>query len=339
MDCSFIKNISDPSIKTILLCGCGGGFDFTHSSILIPLLKNLKKKLIFASFSFTEQSLLPQNSKLYYQFKNERANCHIVKSDKSWNDKKIEKIEAPEVHFIKVLNQNYPEEEHFIYSMEATYYNTKMLKELYEKIINDNEIDAIITIDGGSDSLMKGNEYSLGSIVEDSVTISAISNIKLKRIKQKILGCIGMGCDRFHGVSDAATFRAISELKRSDGFLGGIIIETNHEGYKLYKKIINETNTKQEFHSIIANSVLASIEGSNIVPQAIQHRVSPEMDFWPLMGIFWFFNCEKVKERSEICKVIEYEDDPLQVISKYRQSIQILPMENLPKTNIAFVFN
>ena len=216
--------------------------------------------------------------------------------------------------------------------MDASYYNTKMLKELYEKIINDNEIDAIITIDGGNDSLMKGNEYSLGSIVEDSVTISAISNIKLKRIKQKILGCIGMGCDRFHGVSDAATFRAISELKRSGGFLGGIIIETNHEGYKLYKKIVNETNTKQKFHSIIANSIVASVEGSNIIPQAIKERVSPEMDFWPLMGIFWFFNCEKVKERSEICKVIEDKDDPLQAIKKYRESIKILPMENLPIT-------
>lgn len=112
--------------------------------------------------------------------------------------------------FYESLNQNYPEEEHFIYSMSATYYNIKMLKELYEKIINDNEIDAIITIDGGSDSLMKGNEFSLGSIVEDSVTISSISNIKLIRIKQKILGCIGIGCDRFHGVSDAATFRTIS---------------------------------------------------------------------------------------------------------------------------------
>ena len=253
--------------------------------------------------------------------------------------KKIEKIEAPEVHFIKVLNQNYPEEEHFIYSMDANYYNTKMLKELYEKIIIDNEIDAIITIDGGSDSLMKGNEYLLGSIVEDSVTISAISNIKLERIKQKILGCIGMGCDRFHGVSDASTFRAISELKRSDGFLGGIIIETNHEGYKLYKKIINETNTKQEFHSIIANSVIASVEGSNIVPQAIQERVSPEMNFWPIMGIFWFFNLEKVKERSEICKVIENEVDPVQAINKYRKSIKILPLENLPKTNIPDYLN
>ena len=164
MDCSFIKNISDPSIKTILLCGCGGGFDFTHSSILIPLLKKLKKKLVFASFSFTDQNLLPKNSKLYYQFKNKESNCHIVKSDKSWDDKKNEKIEVPEVHFIKVLNQYYPEEDHFIYSMQATYYNTKMLKELYEKIINDNEIDAIISIDGGSDSLMKGNECFLGFI-------------------------------------------------------------------------------------------------------------------------------------------------------------------------------
>ena len=56
------------------------------------------------------------------------------------------------------------------------------------------------------------------------------------------------------------------------------------------------------------------------------------MDFWPLIGIFWFFNSEKVKERPEICKIIEDANDPVQSINKYRKSIQILPMENLPKT-------
>ena len=62
------------------------------------------------------------------------------------------------------------------------------------------------------------------------------------------------------------------------------------------------------------------------------------MDFWPLIGIFWFFNCEKVKERPEICKIIEDANDPVQSINKYRKSIQILPMEHLPKTNPSFKF-
>ena len=56
------------------------------------------------------------------------------------------------------------------------------------------------------------------------------------------------------------------------------------------------------------------------------------------MGIFWFFNCEKIKERSKICKLIEDADVPLQTINKYRKSIQILPIENLPKTNPCFKF-
>ena len=85
--------------------------------------------------------------------------------------------------------------------------------------------------------------------------------------------------------------------------LGGIIIETNHEGYKLYKKIVNETNTKQEFHSIIANSVVASVKGNNIVPQAIQKRVSSEMDFWPLMGIYFgFLIVKKLKKDQKYVK-------------------------------------
>ena len=32
----FLESLADPSIGTVMLCGCGGGFDFVHSLIVPP---------------------------------------------------------------------------------------------------------------------------------------------------------------------------------------------------------------------------------------------------------------------------------------------------------------
>ena len=29
---TFLRMLADPSIKTVMLCGCGGGFDFVHKA-------------------------------------------------------------------------------------------------------------------------------------------------------------------------------------------------------------------------------------------------------------------------------------------------------------------
>ena len=49
---SFLRALQDPETKRILIAGCGGGFDFTHSAILVPELKKLGKELVFLSYSF-----------------------------------------------------------------------------------------------------------------------------------------------------------------------------------------------------------------------------------------------------------------------------------------------
>jgi hypothetical protein len=41
---SFLAKLQDPEVKSVLLSGCGGGFDFVHTAILVSLL--------FSFFSF-----------------------------------------------------------------------------------------------------------------------------------------------------------------------------------------------------------------------------------------------------------------------------------------------
>jgi hypothetical protein len=61
------------------------------------------------------------------------------------------------------LDDNFPEEKpHSIYAYNARQFSVPMLKDLYKYFIEKHAIDTIIIIDGGSDSLMKGDEEGLG---------------------------------------------------------------------------------------------------------------------------------------------------------------------------------
>ena len=49
---TFLQKLADPSIETVMLCGCGGGFDFVHSLTLYPELQRLGKTVVIGSYSF-----------------------------------------------------------------------------------------------------------------------------------------------------------------------------------------------------------------------------------------------------------------------------------------------
>jgi hypothetical protein len=91
-------------------------------------------------------------------------------------------------------------------------------------------ISSIVLVDGGTDSLMRGDEYNLGSPHEDMSSIGAVD--MLKEVQHKYLVCLGFGIDRystkmsfnkrnsFHGVSHALFLHNVAELIKSGGFLG-----------------------------------------------------------------------------------------------------------------------
>ena len=49
---TFLRRLADPALRTVLLCGCGGGFDFVHGLTLYPELRRLGKEVVIVSYSF-----------------------------------------------------------------------------------------------------------------------------------------------------------------------------------------------------------------------------------------------------------------------------------------------
>eukprot|EP01105_Mastigella_eilhardi_P014326 TRINITY_DN3266_c0_g1_i3.p1 TRINITY_DN3266_c0_g1~~TRINITY_DN3266_c0_g1_i3.p1 ORF type:complete len:236 (+),score=47.27 TRINITY_DN3266_c0_g1_i3:81-788(+) len=204
---TFLVRLRDPGIKNVLVCGCGGGFDFVHSMNLYPELKLMGKNVIIGSYSFGNPENIG-NAEMY----------HVDPSDLRTQVKKVtanskyDRNYGPEVLLCAFLDKMYPADEpHFVYAYYARAFTIKMLVRLYQKIIHDHSIDAIVTIDGGSDSLMRGDEAGLGDPVEDATSVATVASLAAG-LKQAFLITIGVGCDRFNSVSDAATMRCILSL-------------------------------------------------------------------------------------------------------------------------------
>ena len=64
----------------------------------------------------------------------------------------------------------------------------------YRLIVERYDIDLVALIDGGTDSVLFGDEPGLGSVDEDAISSAAAG-------ERVILAAIGFGIDHFHGVS------------------------------------------------------------------------------------------------------------------------------------------
>jgi hypothetical protein len=89
-------------------------------------------------------------------------------------------------------------------------------------------------MDGGSDSLMVGNEAGLGDPLEDAASVAAAAAMK-GNIRHRMVISVGFGADRYNDVSDFSSLRAVAEITKAGGFLGSVSLEPSSLGYEFYK--------------------------------------------------------------------------------------------------------
>lgn len=329
---SFLRRLEDPAIRTVLMCGCGGGFDFVHGMTLYPELMRMGKTVIIGSYSFGDPAQISGDAPTVFR-KGEAVVKRVTAA--SAPDPQY----GPEVHICSFLDAQYPTHApHFAYAYYARAFTVPTLRRLYEQFISDHAIDAVIAVDGGSDSLMAGDEEGLGDPVEDAVSVAAIAS--LQGPKLKLLISIGLGADRFNHVSDSASLRAIAELTARGGFWGACSLEPDGAGARFYSDCIHYIYENQAFHSVLAGTIVSAIDGhygGNEVPALLQPRVKKEKLFlWPLMGMLWGFDIQKVAERSMIVDWIRDCQKPVDcqfALHRGREALgaRIRTVENLPR--------
>ncbi len=285
---SFLAHLADPSIRCVLLCGCGGGFDFVHALLLLPELRRLGKDVVIGSYSFGQPADIEGGTTAFSQqgvvAKKVSAQCRAPRHY------------GPEVHLCSFLDLREPAgAPHEVYAYYARAFTVPLLAELYRQLIDAHGIDAVVLVDGGSDSLMVGDEEGLGDPVEDAVSVAAVAS--LNGLKAKVLLSIGLGSDRYNHVSDAASLRAVAELTSSGAYLGAVSIEPRSEGFALYSSCLAHLDQRQSFRSVLASNIRAAVQGG-FGPAGSEGRAQDSVYLWPLMAMMFAFDVDKVAERS-----------------------------------------
>ncbi|MGB0383712.1 MAG: DUF1152 domain-containing protein [Ardenticatenaceae bacterium] len=329
---TFLARLADPSIRTVLLCGCGGGFDFVHSLVLYPELKRLGKSVVIGSYSFGDPRRITGDARVVFNENDVIAKRVTASSIPAPHY-------GPEVHICSFLDATYPASRpHFVYAYYARAFSVPVLKRLYQQFIVEHSIDAIVLVDGGSDSLMVGDEEGLGDPIEDAVSVATVAS--LEGLKLKVLLSMGLGADRFNQVSDRASLRAIAELTAQGGFEGAFSLEPTNPGLLFYKACLEHIYQRQTFRSVLAGTIISAAlghYGSQDVPPLLQPRVQKGKFFlWPLMAMVWAFDVNKVAERSLIvdwlrdCQTV---NECYHALNTGRQSLghRIRAVENLPR--------
>ncbi|XP_065909664.1 uncharacterized protein [Dysidea avara] len=281
MEVPRIFQVLKPS-QSVLVAGCGGGYDITSG---LPLYFNLTKQgkqVHLANLSFSDIDGL--TSTFYC------SNC--VKVDSHLKIKRQNPSYFPEYYLSRWFKEKWNEEVP-IYAF-AREIGVKELTKAYNKIVAEHKIDAIVLVDGGTDSVTFGNEQLMGTPAEDHCSMAAVHGAS--NVPVKLLACLGFGVDSFHGVSHGLFLENTAKLEQTGGYLGCFSISKSSPECKLYMEAYNAIAANMQA-SIVCTSIISALQGHFGDHHTTRRTGSSELFINPLMGIYWTYQLDKVMEQ------------------------------------------
>ena len=291
--------------ERILIAGAGGGFDVFCGLPLYFALQAEGKAVYLANFSFTNLE----------DFEGEWITPSMMKVTPA--TKGYKGLYFPEWYLTQWLAEN-GDPSPAVYSFLRN--GVLPLIENYKKLCEMLDIDTIVMVDGGTDSLMRGDEDGLGTPAEDLASITAVSAVA---VPQKMLMCLGFGVDHYHGVSNDLTFNAIADLTQSEGFLGSLSLLSQMPEVQKYIAASEYVFASMPNDiSIVSSSIIAAIKGHYGNHHTTERTKGSRLWINPLMPICWFFDLEAIVKRNLLCEhlyITEYLDQTIRAITIFRR--------------------
>ncbi|MHC4224649.1 MAG: DUF1152 domain-containing protein, partial [Planctomycetota bacterium] len=117
-------------------------------------------------------------------------------------------------------------------------------------------------------------------------------------IPTKLLACVGLGVDAFHGVCTAHFLEAVAELTKESGFLGAQSLLTSMPEVRLYREAVEAVIAAMPaFPSIVCTSVTAALDGEYGDHHPTERTRGSQLYINPIMGLMWSFELEAVARR------------------------------------------
>jgi hypothetical protein len=265
--------------ERVIVAGAGGGFDIFCGLPLYFALRDAGKTVHLANLSF---SPLPEG-------------------DPHWLTPALLKVTADTQgdsrYFPEgLLSRWFRREEKRevpIYSFPRT--GVQPLLTAYQHLVKELQPDTIVLVDGGTDSLMRGDEAGLGTPEEDSASIVAANELSVPR---KLLACLGFGVDHYHGVCHAQFLENVGDLTRFGGYLGMFSLHNEMPEVQKYRAASNAVFREMPNHpSIVSSSILSALEGRHGDHHSTTRTEGSTLWINPLMPVYWTFQLEAVAKR------------------------------------------
>jgi hypothetical protein len=268
------------SAQRILLSGAGGGFDIFCGLPLYFALRDAGKEVFLANLSFTQLA----------DVSGRWLTPHLVEVTADSDGPRYINY-FPEGYLSQWFRQQ--GEEVPIYCFART--GARPLLAAYRALQEELQADTVILVDGGTDSLMRGDEAGLGTPHEDIASIAAVDDLDVAR---KMLVCLGFGVDTYHGICHAHFLEAVAELTRSGAFLGTFSLLHDMPEVQRYCYAALAVFAAMPNHpSIVTSSILSALEGRFGDYHATTRTAGSKLWINPLMALYWCFQLGPVARR------------------------------------------
>jgi hypothetical protein len=266
--------------QTVLIGGAGGGFDIFCGLPLYFWLRNAGKTVHLANLSFTELGFSD----------GERPIPPLVRVLPNTGGSQTY---FPEVYLSQWLTSRFGETP--VYAIERS--GATQVCSAYEWLVSTLRPDALLLIDGGTDSLMRGDEAGLGTPQEDMASLFAANVVR--GVERKYLVAIGFGIDAFHGVCHAHFLENVAALIAENAFLGSWSLLHEMEEFRLYREACDYvTGRMPKQPSIVNGSIISAVTGVFGNHHATKRTEGSELFINPLMAIYWAFQLDAVARRN-----------------------------------------
>jgi hypothetical protein len=314
MKLPFFEQINDA--RTILLAGAGGGFDIFGGLPLYFWLRGAGKTVHLANLSFAP------------------IDCCEGEQPVPGMLRVMPDTDGPAFYFPELFLAEWlaarigPTP---IYAIQPS--GVKPVLAAYQWLVSTLRPDTILVVDGGTDSLMRGDEAGLGTPAEDVTSLAAAELVP--GVERKFLACIGFGIDVFHGVCHASFLENVAGLIETGGYLGSWSLMREMPEFKYYKEATQYVSTRTPHRpSIVHNSIVSAAEGRFGDYHGTWRTKGSTLFINPLMAMYWTFQLSHVVRRNLYLQQL-YDtgtlDEVCERIVRFRDAFpQKRPWTNIP---------
>ncbi len=271
--------------QNILIAGAGGGFDVFAGLPAYFALREAGKSVHLASYSFTPLEIAGAVGETEMVIEGLLAGARgKIRLDFPY---------YPEGYlaqwFLETRNETVT-----VWMFDRT--GVLRLRQAYTALIERLKIDAIVLVDGGVDSLMRGDEYGAGTLLEDSISLAAVSGLD---VPVKIMACLGFGTEVEEAVCHYNALANMAALVKAGAFLGGCALTPQMEVFQLYEaacRYVWEQPDHPKSH--ISTRIIPAVHGEFDNFHMYPDDQWTEVFISPLMSLYWFFDAHTVIDHS-----------------------------------------